>query len=94
MPGCVIIASSNQQTLPFHKQQQLWNLLETIEDFFDAKIDYANSQGRFGMGKRVSDLPAQLSNELFAGAEVVRLPADQVLFRAGGSADGCYRVED
>jgi CRP/FNR family cyclic AMP-dependent transcriptional regulator len=25
---------------------------------------------------------------------VVRLPAGQVLFRAGDSADGCYRVED
>jgi CRP-like cAMP-binding protein len=39
-------------------------------------------------------LPARLSNELFAGAEVVRLRAGQVLYRAGDSADGCYRVED
>src|SRR5215472_11329965 len=39
-------------------------------------------------------LPVRLSNELFAGAEVVRLPAGQVLYRAGDSADGCYRVED
>jgi hypothetical protein len=31
------------KNLPFHKQQQLWNLLETIEDFVDAKIDYAAS---------------------------------------------------
>ena len=31
------------KNLPFHKQQQLWNLLETVEDFVDAKIDYANS---------------------------------------------------
>jgi CRP/FNR family transcriptional regulator len=39
-------------------------------------------------------LPARLSNQLFAGAEVVRLRAGQVLFRAGDSADGCYRVEN
>jgi CRP/FNR family transcriptional regulator, cyclic AMP receptor protein len=44
--------------------------------------------------RRLSALPARLSNELFAGAEVVRLPAGQVLYRAGDSADGCYRVED
>ena len=44
--------------------------------------------------RRLSGLPARLSNELFAGAEVVRLPADQVLYREGDSADGCYRVED
>ena len=39
-------------------------------------------------------MPTRLSNELFAGAEVVRVPAGQVLFRAGDPADGCYRVED
>jgi CRP-like cAMP-binding protein len=44
--------------------------------------------------RRLSGLPARLSNELFAGAEVVRLPAGQVLFRAGDSADGCYRLEE
>ena len=38
-------------------------------------------------------MPTRLSNELFAGAEVVRVPAGQVLFRAGDPADGCYRVE-
>jgi CRP-like cAMP-binding protein len=32
--------------------------------------------------------------ELFAVAEVVRLPAGQVLFRAGDSGDGCYRIDD
>jgi len=32
--------------------------------------------------------------ELFATAEVVRLPAGQVLFRAGDSGDGCYHVDD
>ena len=44
--------------------------------------------------RRLSGLPTRLSNELFAGAEMVRLPAGQVLYRAGDSADGCYRVED
>src|SRR6516162_7875065 len=44
--------------------------------------------------RRLSGLPTRLSNELFAGAEIVRLPAGQVLYRAGDSADGCYRVED
>ena len=38
-------------------------------------------------------MPTRLSNELFASAEVVRVPAGQVLFRAGDPADGCYRVE-
>jgi CRP/FNR family transcriptional regulator, cyclic AMP receptor protein len=44
--------------------------------------------------RRQSGLPARLSRELFAGAELVRLPAGQVLFRPGDSGDGCYRVED
>ena len=42
----------------------------------------------------LSELPARLSTELFAGAELVRLPAGRVLFRAGDSGNGCYRVED
>jgi CRP/FNR family transcriptional regulator, cyclic AMP receptor protein len=42
----------------------------------------------------LSDLPTRLSMELFAGAELVQLPAGQVLFRAGDSGDGCYRIED
>jgi CRP-like cAMP-binding protein len=32
--------------------------------------------------------------DLFATAEVVRLPAGQVLFRAGDSSDGCYHIDD
>jgi CRP-like cAMP-binding protein len=32
--------------------------------------------------------------ELFATAEVVRLPAGRVLFRAGDSSDGCYHIDD
>jgi len=44
--------------------------------------------------RRLSALPARLSRELFADAEVMRLRAGQVLFRAGDSGDGCYRVED
>src|SRR5262249_44432207 len=39
-------------------------------------------------------VPTRLSTELFAGAELVQLPAGQVLFRAGESGDGCYRIED
>ena len=41
-----------------------------------------------------SELPTRLSTELFAAAEVVRLPAGRILFRAGDSCQGCYRVED
>ena len=41
----------------------------------------------------LSGLPPQLSKELFAGAQPVRLDADQVLFLAGDAGDGCYRVE-
>jgi CRP-like cAMP-binding protein len=41
-----------------------------------------------------SGLPRHLSRELFARAEVVELPAGRVLFWAGDSGDGCYRVED
>ena len=41
-----------------------------------------------------SDLPTHLSRELFARAQVVRLPAGRVLFWEGDSGDGCYRVED
>jgi CRP/FNR family transcriptional regulator, cyclic AMP receptor protein len=42
----------------------------------------------------LSGLPAHLSTELFVGAELVRLLDGQVLFRAGDSGHGCYRVED
>ena len=42
----------------------------------------------------LSGLPTRLSKELFAGAEQVQLPAGQALFRAGGPATGCYRVEN
>ena len=42
----------------------------------------------------LSGLPTPLSTELFASAERVRLSAGDVLFRAGDSGDGCYRVED
>jgi CRP/FNR family transcriptional regulator, cyclic AMP receptor protein len=38
-------------------------------------------------------LPTRLSRELFAGAEVVRLRAGEVLFRPGDCGDGVYRVE-
>jgi len=41
-----------------------------------------------------SGLPTHLSTELFARAEVVRLPAGRVLFWEGDSGDGCYRIED
>ena len=44
--------------------------------------------------KRQSGLPTHLSRELFARAEVMRLPAGWVLFWEGDSGDGCYRVED
>jgi CRP/FNR family transcriptional regulator, cyclic AMP receptor protein len=42
----------------------------------------------------LSELPKHLSANLFAGATPVRLDADQVLFLAGDSGDGCYRVEE
>jgi CRP/FNR family transcriptional regulator, cyclic AMP receptor protein len=42
----------------------------------------------------LSELPTCLSTELFAGAALVRLRAGGVLFRAGDSGNGCYRVED
>jgi CRP/FNR family cyclic AMP-dependent transcriptional regulator len=42
----------------------------------------------------LSELPTRLSTELFAGAKMVRLPANKVLFRAGDSGDGCYRIDD
>jgi CRP/FNR family transcriptional regulator, cyclic AMP receptor protein len=41
----------------------------------------------------LSGLPARLSTELFAGAELVRLSDGQALFRAGDSGHGCYRIE-
>ena len=42
----------------------------------------------------LSGLAPPLSTELFASAKLVRLAAGDILFRAGASADGCYRVED
>jgi CRP/FNR family transcriptional regulator, cyclic AMP receptor protein len=42
----------------------------------------------------LSELPRHLSTELFTSAELMRLRAGQVLFRAGDPGNGCYRVED
>jgi CRP/FNR family cyclic AMP-dependent transcriptional regulator len=42
----------------------------------------------------LSGLPADLSTKLFASAKPLRLAGSAILFRAGASDDGCYRVED
>jgi CRP-like cAMP-binding protein len=42
----------------------------------------------------LSALPAHLSARLFDNATSVRLKTDEVLFLAGDSGDGCYRVDD
>jgi len=42
----------------------------------------------------LSALPEHLFTSLFARATTVRLKPDEVLFLAGDSGDGCYRVED
>jgi CRP/FNR family transcriptional regulator, cyclic AMP receptor protein len=42
----------------------------------------------------LSGLPAPLSTKLFANTKLVRLTSGKILFRAGTSDDGCYRVED
>jgi CRP/FNR family transcriptional regulator, cyclic AMP receptor protein len=42
----------------------------------------------------LSGLPTSISTKLFANAKLVRLAAGEILFRAGASDDGCYRVED
>ena len=41
----------------------------------------------------LSRLPTHLTTDLFAGANPVKLAADQVLFLAGDPGDSCYRVE-
>jgi CRP/FNR family transcriptional regulator, cyclic AMP receptor protein len=52
------------------------------------------SAGKPKHPRPLSGLPTRLSRELFAGAELVQLPAGQVLFRAGDFGNGCYRIED
>jgi CRP-like cAMP-binding protein len=42
----------------------------------------------------LSGLPEHLLANLFVSATPVKLDADEVLFLAGDSGDGCYRVED
>jgi len=42
----------------------------------------------------LAGLPVRLTTDLFANARPVRLAADKVLFLAGDSGDGCYRIED
>ena len=42
----------------------------------------------------LSGLPAELSTKLFANAKRVRLAAGEILFRAGASDDGCYRIDE
>jgi CRP/FNR family transcriptional regulator, cyclic AMP receptor protein len=64
-------------------------------EYHGAPARPATSRGSARNPERpLSDLPTHLSNELFAGAEMVRLPAGRVLFWEGDSGDGCYRVED
>jgi CRP-like cAMP-binding protein len=41
----------------------------------------------------LSTLPNKLSQQLFSGAAITKLSADQTLFLAGDAGDGCYRVE-
>jgi CRP/FNR family transcriptional regulator, cyclic AMP receptor protein len=50
--------------------------------------------GKSAHARLLSGLPTRLSTELFAGAELVQLPAGQVLYRTGDSGNGCYRIED
>ena len=42
----------------------------------------------------LSRLPEHLLTQLFGRATTVRLKTDEVLFLAGDTGDGCYRVED
>jgi len=42
----------------------------------------------------LSHLPQHLFTDLFRHATTVRLNADEVLFTAGDTGDGCYRVEE
>jgi len=42
----------------------------------------------------LSELPADLPTKLFANANRIQLAAGKILFRAGATGDGCYRVED
>jgi len=42
----------------------------------------------------LSRLPEHLLTRLFGGATTVRLKTDEVLFLAGDTGDGCYRVEN
>jgi CRP/FNR family transcriptional regulator, cyclic AMP receptor protein len=42
----------------------------------------------------LSRLPEHFLTQLFGGATTVRLKTDEVLFLAGDTGDGCYRVED
>ena len=42
----------------------------------------------------LSGLPQHLFTDLFRHATTVRLNADEVLFTAGDTGDGCYRVEE
>ena len=58
----------------------------------------AGAQGislvRSGNLHLLSELPADLPTKLFANANRIRLAAGKILFRAGATGDGCYRVED
>jgi CRP-like cAMP-binding protein len=40
----------------------------------------------------LSGLPKQLSEQLFSGASKMKVAADQTLFMAGDSGDGCYYI--
>jgi CRP-like cAMP-binding protein len=63
-------------------------------EYQDTPARLAPSRRSARLKRLQSGLPTHLSTELFARAEVVRLPAGRVLFWEGDSGDGCYRVED
>jgi CRP/FNR family transcriptional regulator, cyclic AMP receptor protein len=56
-------------------------------------IEQKKSTGPTNQGL-LSRLPEHLLTQLFGRSTTVRLKADAVLFLAGDTGDGCYRVED
>jgi CRP/FNR family transcriptional regulator, cyclic AMP receptor protein len=57
---------------------------------------FSPSSGGSGQSNQglLSGLPEPLVGELFESAKPVQLGSDEVLFLAGDTGDGCYRVED
>jgi CRP/FNR family transcriptional regulator, cyclic AMP receptor protein len=104
LKNCLVIVTESTQALAVpHKETKMrTSPLRPRNNAFglglSGKTGHTTERSRLerkpGYLRLLSELPADLPTKLFANARRLRLAAGKILFRAGASGDGCYRVED